>query len=648
MSSIKKSNQMANRSNGSMKEQAPRPSNLTVENVAKLELEYDSFDDERRKVEEYIKKNQQLEELKKNTGLSPLETQGKDLVECGTNTTLEDLGIYGDRHEAQNEFGTQQCRKENVKFEKRQIKNIRKIPCKNVQTQTESNGLHEAEACISKNAGDPEPDDSDTKISAPKATEQCSVTSENMVEGGTSDLEQDDTKIQRQLPLICEDDPLRIMEATVSICEFCHLPMKPFPSIEQLSSEPGSMLFCCMKIQELFQYMIMETIESYTPEKTEEETEDEQTPAPMSDEMKALCELRKQIKKKDTENYMTNLANHMSTYGSLFLMEKISFTLASANDAITNSALSDNAFSDQVNNIDNYFIPILDNEFIKRPKETIKQHYSSGQNFCTLFPDGTGQVLYPSGNIAILIACSKPTQFIFIILEDAEKKPQIQAIFMSNGHATCYHHNGMVWTVLNPWGGTYFDENGTQKKHWTWWDFSQHVHAPPFQPITCMLNSNIQVKVVKQDQVHLSFTKDKEKVTFNVGSKLLLKNPGRTSSMMPSASETVIHCSSKKLEIFRLLNKIRSLVRSSAMSKDGEEMIQGYIYQLQKIFKLIIALTNKNENTFILPNTMEIQESVTAVKKPCPNSDKNLASKTQKKNKLPKKKNCHISNPKDK
>lgn len=40
--------------------------------------------------------------------------------------------------------------------------------------------------------------------------------------------------------------------------------------------------------------MITDTIESYTPEKTEEETEDEQTPAHISNEMKALYELREQ------------------------------------------------------------------------------------------------------------------------------------------------------------------------------------------------------------------------------------------------------------------------------------------------------------------------------------------------------------------
>lgn len=592
---------MANSSNGPIKEQAPCPSNLTVENVTKLELEYDSFDGERRKVEDYIRKNQQIEELKKSTGLSTQETQN------GTNATVDELLRYGDGNGAETEFLTNQCRNEtSSQAEKREMTNKRKFACKNVQTQTEYNRHHVATTI--KNG---------------------SVTIENTVESGTSDFEHDGTKTLKQLPLSCEDDPLREIEATASVCEFCYLPKKPFPSIEQLATEPGSKLFCCVKIQKLFQYMITDTIESYTPEKTEEETEDEQTPAHISNEMKALYELREQIKKTDPKEYIEHLANHLSTHGSLFLMEKISFTLASANDTIANSGKPNNAFSDEDHNIDDYFIPVMDNELIKKPKETIKQCYNSGQKFLILFPDGTGQVLYPSGNISILIACSKPTQFIFIILEDAEKKPQIQAVFMSNGHAACYHLNGTLWTVLDPCGGSQFDENGAQKKHWTWWDFSQHVHAPPFQPITFMLNSNIEVKVLKQDEVYLSFTKEKEKVTFNVGSKLLLKDPEETSKIKWSTGEIELYCSSKKLEIFRLLNKIHKLVRISAMSKDREEMIQDHIYQLQKSLNFIITLTNKQENTSNVLRTKKIQNSEIAVKKkPCPHPGSTSSSRT--------------------
>ncbi|XP_075119236.1 glutamate-rich protein 6B [Leptodactylus fuscus] len=470
----------------------------------------------------------------------------------------------------------------------------------------------------------PEQNDSDTKIYPSKAIEERSVTSGHTVEQGASGFEHDGTKTQA--PLSCEDDPLREIEAVPSICEFCHLPKKTFPSIEQLASEPGGMLFCCVKIQELFQYMIMDTIESYTPEKTEEETEDEQTLAHISDEMKALCELREQMKKTDVKEYITYLANQLSTYGSLFLMEKISFTLASTNDTITSNVQSTNSSSDQTHNIDNYFLSIVDNDIINKPRETINQCYNSGQNSFILFPDGTGQVLYPSGNIGILIACSKPTQFIFIILEDAENKPQIQAIFMSNGHAACYHHNGELWTVLDPCGGSYFDEKGAQKKHWTWWDLSQHVHAPPFQPISFMLNSNIEVKMLKQDEIFLSFTKDKARMTFNVGSKLLLKDPERGSEMKWSTSETELYCSSKKLEIFRLLNKIHRLVRISAISQDREKMVEDNIHQLQKSLKFIITLTNRPENTSNLLKAKEKPESGTAVKK---KPRRTLSSKTE-------------------
>ncbi|XP_044143549.1 glutamate-rich protein 6B [Bufo gargarizans] len=469
--------------------------------------------------------------------------------------------------------------------------NVIKFPCKNVQTQTECNEHH-----------------------VTTTTKNGSVTSENTVKSRTSDFEHDGTNTFRQLPQSCEDIPLRQMEVTISSCEFCHLPNKPFPTIEQLASEPGSKLFCCVKIQELFQYMIMDTIESCTPEKTEEETKDEQTAAHISDEMRALSELREQMKKTDTKEYITSLANHLSTHGSLFLMEKISFTLASANDTITNYAQSKDAFSDPAHNIDDYFIPVMDNELIKKPKQTITQSYKSGQNFLILFPDGTGQVLYPSGNIGILIACSKPTQFVFIILEDAEKEPQIQAIFMSNGHGACYHHNGTLWTVLDPCGGSYFDENGAQKKHWTWWNFSQHVHAPPFQPITFMLNSNMEVKMLKQDQVYLSFTKNKEKIIFNVGSKLLLKDPEMASKEKWSTGETELYCSSKKLKIFRLLNKIHKLVRISPTSQDREDIILDYIHQLQKSLNVIITLTSKQENISNVHKAKEMQGSVNAVK----------------------------------
>ncbi|KAG8586061.1 hypothetical protein GDO81_005228 [Engystomops pustulosus] len=382
---------MANQSTGPIKEQPPSPSNLTVENVTKLELEYESIDGERCKVEEYIRRNQLLAELQ-TIQLVTTEVQEQVLLKSTTST---DLWRHGDRNEEKTELSSKPCGNETpLKLEKMQTTNVTELTSKHAETQTECDEQYTANT--SKNDGHPEPDDTETKISTSKAVEQGSVPCVNTVGIETTSLEHDDSETFGQLPLGDEDNLLDEVEYVYSICEFCHLPKKPFPSIGQLASEPSSMLFCCAKIQELFQYMIMDTIESYTPEKTAEETEDEQTAAHTSDEMKALCELREQIKKRDTKEYVDHLENHLNTYGSLFLMQKITFSLASSNDTSANHFQSNCAFSDQDHSIDNYFIPIMDSELIKKPTETTKQCYSTGQNFLLLLPDGTGQVLYPN------------------------------------------------------------------------------------------------------------------------------------------------------------------------------------------------------------------------------------------------------------
>ncbi|XP_074155230.1 glutamate-rich protein 6B isoform X3 [Sminthopsis crassicaudata] len=54
------------------------------------------------------------------------------------------------------------------------------------------------------------------------------------------------------------------------------------------------------------------------------------------------------------------------------------------------------------------------------------------------FPDGTGQIYYPSGNIAMMICDAKDTgYFIYLIFKD-EEQSRLQGICNSLGHATFY------------------------------------------------------------------------------------------------------------------------------------------------------------------------------------------------------------------
>ena len=52
---------------------------------------------------------------------------------------------------------------------------------------------------------------------------------------------------------------------------------------------------------------------------------------------------------------------------------------------------------------------------------------------------------YPSGRIAITISSVGAGDFTYTVLEDNPSHPNIQAIFTSTGHSTCYHPNGLIW-----------------------------------------------------------------------------------------------------------------------------------------------------------------------------------------------------------
>ncbi|KAM5180615.1 glutamate-rich protein 6B [Mantella aurantiaca] len=553
---------MDNKSKDLRQEQVASQSTLTVENVTKLELQYGSQDGdllERRKVEEYIRKTQQFEQQKRSESSSHPTLQPEDFKDSRTSTakdsSIEDL-----------------------------------------------------------------------------------VTSKSILERKSVDLADGEDTGSEEITLNVEEYLQKEAIEDLVSCDFCLKPKKPFPSVEQLISEPSSMLFCCVKSQELFQFMIEDAIKTYTPEETngrneilkkepqdknevkEKEFEDKYSDnSPLTphntDEIKALISLREELEKVNMKDYINSLSNHMISYGSLFVTQKIGFSLESAPDSIAYMQSADIDFH-LTPKIDDFFCPVLNNRPVKQmPEKTVCEFYNSGSSFLIHFTDGTGQVLYPSGNIGILIARSKSTQLTFIIMEDTKHKPLIQAVFMSNGHAACYHLNGSLRAVLDPCGGVCFDENGIQQKQWAWWDLSQHVHAPPFQPITFKLNANIEVKMLTQDRIFLTFTREKEKVSFNVGSKLMLKDPDSLSQLKSRTADAECYLCTKHLQISILLNNIRDLLRISHSSHRTMKTMQEFVKQLQQSLDYITGLASKLSDSAEKQKNKSIRQNVTAAKK---------------------------------
>ncbi|CAM9599853.1 unnamed protein product, partial [Bubo scandiacus] len=181
------------------------------------------------------------------------------------------------------------------------------------------------------------------------------------------------------------------------------------------------------------------------------------------------------------------------------------------------------------------------------------------RHFFLLFLDGSSQVYYLSGNIAILITFTEEALFTYCILEDS-RHPGVRTDFGSHGQGVCFHPDRHLWAALGPCTGICLDQAGASQKHWKWHDFSHHAHRPPFQSITMKLNSHITIKIPTQDQIDLLFTCRSNRIHFNMGSLLKLTVDPETSHLLKcpeSAAELFLQ--PKKSQLRSLLSKLDSV-----------------------------------------------------------------------------------------
>ncbi|XP_035310327.1 glutamate-rich protein 6B, partial [Cricetulus griseus] len=190
--------------------------------------------------------------------------------------------------------------------------------------------------------------------------------------------------------------------------------------------------------------------------------------------------------------------------------------------------------------------------------------YHSGRNFRILFPNGTGQIYYPSGNLALLITCKGVAKFTYIVLEDCKER-KIRGLVTNSGHATFYKENGGIWVSLSKLLGYYFPKDKYQKA-WNWWNLSIHVHAPPIMCLTLKLNKYIHVQIRSQDKVIFCFFAPKQKrIYLNMGTKYKFVSLKLLEAMKnKSILETDPGPTSWKIQV--LLGKISSSLKLLTLS----------------------------------------------------------------------------------
>ncbi|XP_078266017.1 glutamate-rich protein 6-like isoform X2 [Rhinoraja longicauda] len=310
-------------------------------------------------------------------------------------------------------------------------------------------------------------------------------------------------------------------------CQFCGKRLKPPPTRKQLSEGSTKDLFCCKEYEELFKYLI--EVEEHLNVETQAEQIDIAPHGPygtLVEREKAKEKVAMRLHNRTVEKYIRKERESARRYPSGAKKNTtIAFQLSTSTDVGQRIKTTEDE-----DVWDDIFTEVVDDTFSWHkdlPLSFLVKNYKNGNTFLTTFADGTAQIFYPSGNLAIMIFIDKEKKVTCIVQEDKDTEPAIRAIFTSYGRCTCYHPNGVVWVNTNGFGGHFADEHGTRLRRWFWRDCSLPLVFAPLKPIFISLNINIGVRIIEQQRILLTFLAMGKQAKFNLGSILKFK----TSSM---------------------------------------------------------------------------------------------------------------------
>ncbi|XP_028650375.2 glutamate-rich protein 6-like [Erpetoichthys calabaricus] len=326
-------------------------------------------------------------------------------------------------------------------------------------------------------------------------------------------------------------------ECTQVLCEFCGQKLKPFPSHNQIQNSSIDEFFCCDQYQILWEFLSRERITILEKKRSEKISVDPHPPFGDQEEREKVKQRAAQrLREREMEKYYQaeDTSGNYSNNSKQF--RTISYQLSRCAPKDGNWTLIPKDETEEIiqneeggsNEEENeFFMNVGDFTMVPYKDKKLpftEKYYTNGNKFLTLFSDGTAQVFYPSGNLAVLVTLSCTREFVCLVLEDKANDAAIQAVFDSQGKGTCYYPNGVVWLNINIHGGMYLNENGKKVKHWWWNESTSLSNSAPLKPIFLSLNNHTGVRILGQDKIFISFLAMGKQIKFNVGTKMQLKD----------------------------------------------------------------------------------------------------------------------------
>ncbi|KAM4894820.1 glutamate-rich protein 6 [Sylvia borin] len=223
----------------------------------------------------------------------------------------------------------------------------------------------------------------------------------------------------------------------------------------------------------------------------------------------------------------------------------------------------------------------------------VQKYYKNGKKFLTMLPDGTSQLFYPSGNVAIIMTGDKD-QHSLIVQEDELRTTKIRALFQSDGRSTCYYRNGDEWINMSTQGGQYLDQAGNRVRRWMWPNLSPEPHVP-LSPIFISLNRHVGVRILAQDKIFVSFLAMGQQAKFNMGTRVQVS----AGSQLPPAAqlgEDELLLLAFRVRILQLFDRMRGCLNFPSGEQWNKMQPPMYlINQAVKILELCMAADISDE-----------------------------------------------------
>ncbi|XP_053895105.1 glutamate-rich protein 6 [Malaclemys terrapin pileata] len=391
---------------------------------------------------------------------------------------------------------------------------------------------------------------------------------------------------------------IQIEEESTATCEYCGSLLKLFPSYEDLdpTSEDYESFFCCEQNQDLYEYITTEK-KNYENARNKSISVDPHAAhgSEVDRQQAREKEYQRQQERQIAKQFAFMAAEQASFVEYSKQLKTISYQLSREPPSPGGWTLMPYETVERLEKEEiNYSITCCDftiagGKLVKR--QFLEKYYKHGGKFLTIFPDGTAQLFYPSGNLAVIIV-QKRRGYICIVQEDKPNNATIQAVFESSGKGTCYHPNGIVWININIQGGHYSDQAGNRVRMWTW--PSNLMDSGPrisFKPIFISLNQYVGVRIVGQDKIAVSFLAMGQQAKFNVGTKVQVRQPGKLPPPKHVCEEDLLLFACK-IKIQRLFDRLHGCL--SFPSTEQWDKIKPPSYLATQALKLMYLCKNSD------------------------------------------------------